>query len=165
VTDATTIVSIASLVVAITALGLTILTYFRSRKSEQIKIARELMDRILEKKDKVDEYLDRFEADADSGYDEGGHLNRINDVLLECKYFGYVIYDSKEITDKNTIRYYKQPVAEIWNDMRHSGVAAIGRIERKGSQSRLYMSRLIKRHKELIESVKNSWKTIEELSK
>jgi hypothetical protein len=86
---------------------------FRHQKrSDQLRISRELMDRILARNERLDTYLDSLKKDDAQEYSLLKHLELINDVLQECQNFGYVI-DSKEIDKPKIIKFYKGRVFEI----------------------------------------------------
>lgn len=75
----------------------------RSRKSEQIKIARDLGERIEVKAAKLDQnWLSREGAEGNMTLDD---FIDIRAQLEDLKYFSYLVR-VHEIVDKNTLRYY-----------------------------------------------------------
>jgi len=96
--------------------------YSRTRKSEQIKIARECMDRIKLKHQKFDEFDDKNPHPPVSDMDTRKFVELtepIRDVLLEIEYFSYLV-DKHEIGDKIVIRYYYTKVMPILGRMEHA---------------------------------------------
>jgi hypothetical protein len=94
--------------------------YSRTRKSEQIKIARECMDRIVSEEQKFDEFYDKnspemFRPDRDlRKFVE--LTERMRDVLVEIEYFTYLA-DKHEIRDEMIIKYYFTKVMPILGRM------------------------------------------------
>jgi hypothetical protein len=93
--------------------------YARTRKSEQIKIAREIMDRIDTKRQKLDQLpvLDmqgvvRGVPNTAEWYEQeiavfkaiDDIVKAIPDLFLEIEYFGYLL-KTHEIEDENLLRY------------------------------------------------------------
>ena len=90
----------------------------RRRKSEQIRIAREIMDRIVMKGDKdiyEPDWTRLKEEELKSYINEYSFL--IGGVLSEVEYFIYLI-KSGEIEDKNILKYYC-PRVENWLQIGH----------------------------------------------
>jgi hypothetical protein len=119
---------IAALAAAIGALILSPIIFwigYRSQKrTNELKISLELMDRILTKNDKREAYLGRTMLDPyDSDhvpYSPVRDLELINDVLMECDYFGYVI-DEKEIDRPKLIKRYRSRIFWVWREMNVQG--------------------------------------------
>lgn len=101
-------------------------TYRRNRISEQIKIAREQMDRILMKRQQAEGYMSDVKNN-NKGYSPIEYFFHVEDVLRECEYFGRLI-DTNEIKDKNTISYYSSRVFLIFSDMNTLGYETLQEI-------------------------------------
>jgi len=79
--------------------------YSRSRKSEQIEIARELIDRIDEKGTKLTEVQSPSGEDSRTVEEQTEVVKTIGELSRELEYFSYLVR-IHEIRDENTLRYY-----------------------------------------------------------
>jgi hypothetical protein len=101
--------------------------YRRTRYSEQIKIARELMDRIDIKNQKLDEYLEKNPLQVieqpdgslkkvDMSYEQVEDFSRhFREVLSEIEYYVY-LSEKEELENKNVKRYYGPKVIVAWDN-------------------------------------------------
>jgi hypothetical protein len=117
-TDPTTlVVAGVSLVVAISALSVAMATYFRNRKSEQIRVAREIME-------KVDlDYRKAFEFDPSETWPSTGedkekrkfvydYLVLLGYMVANLRYLSYLVKQG-EIYNKTVLRFYRRKVIGI----------------------------------------------------
>ena len=117
----------------------------RSKKSEEIKTARELMDRITTKEDRLDEYMERVKENA-AAYDYGRHLDLMNNVLEEIQYYRLLIKNDV-IEESELLKHDRRNVAEIWRTINLGGKDVQSKI-RKNDLVNTYRRR-IKKHNEL----------------
>ena len=117
----------------------------RSKKSEEIKTARELMDRITTKEDRLDEYMESVKENA-AAYDYGRHLYLMNNVLEEIQYYGLLIKNDV-IEESELLKHDRRNVAEIWRTINLGGKDVQSKI-RKNDLVNTYRRR-IKKHNEL----------------
>ena len=103
--------NIVTIDVAVSAFIFSTFTFRRNRKSEQIKIASEQMDRGT-----LSEVRNRK-----TGYNPVIYFYRIEAVRRECEYFGYMI-STGVIKDKNTIRFYKPRVLDLFHYLNDFGI-------------------------------------------
>ncbi|HZD34036.1 MAG TPA: hypothetical protein VE130_02430 [Nitrososphaeraceae archaeon] len=143
-------------IAAIAALGFSGYTFLvgsrrwsRSKKSEEIKTARELMDRITIKDDRLDEYKELVEKDPAS-YDFGKHLDLMNDVLLEIQYYGLLIKNDV-IEESELLKHDRHEVYEIWRTINLAGKDIQNKIRKEGLTNTY--RRRIKKHNELLASI------------
>lgn len=115
--------NIIAIVVAVGAVIFSAFTFRRNRISEQIKIAREQMDRILTKRQQAEDYMSDTRNNR-RVYIPIEYFFRVEDVLKECEYFGYII-QTGEIKNKETIRFYNPRVFEIFSDMNRVAIEAL----------------------------------------
>lgn len=88
--------------------------YRRTRKSEQIKIASEQMNRISDLLIKRNEAIMRgYPDDFQGAYSKWAYAR---DISEECERFGYMVY-SKTILGANTIRYYEPSMFEHFSQV------------------------------------------------
>jgi hypothetical protein len=91
-----------------------IITHGRNRKSEQIKIAREIQDNLNVASKKIVEFRNNNNyADKVSIEDKSNYLNDLlsfsNSVLGSVRYFTYLV-EQKEIDDTSVLNYHKQAI-------------------------------------------------------
>lgn len=125
----------------------------RSKKSEEIKTARELMDRITTKEDRLDEYMEHVKEDP-AAYDFGRHLDLMNDVLQEIQYYGLLI-KNEVIEESELLKHDRREVAETWRTINLAGHEVKSKI-RKNDSVKSYHRR-IKKHNELLASIIKYW--------
>ena len=113
--DSNTIVlAVASIIVALSALSVTISTYFRNRKSEQIKLAKEIMDKI------DSDGREAFEMDPAKNWPSIGteaakrdfahkYLVLLGLMVTNIRYFSFLVKHG-EINNKAVIGFYCQKV-------------------------------------------------------
>ena len=83
----------------------------QSKKSEEINSARELMDRITKKQDRLDEFFEQVYSDPQK-YDFGRHLDIMNSVLEEIEYYGLLIKNNV-IKESELTKHDRKKVYEI----------------------------------------------------
>lgn len=127
-------IDIGTFIVAIGALVAStitfVLTYNRNRKSEQIKTARELMDRIDMKQRKVAEFRDKNPLSASCQQIHirselvEEYVEYLLELLSEIEYFVYLVR-KHEIADVNLLIYYRKKVrrpihfvTNIWEEIK-----------------------------------------------
>ena len=92
-------------------------TYSRNRKSEQIKIAREVYDNINIRLTNYNDFVDKSSygrsTDEHVKYIQG-YLSVINDLHPPIRYFTFLVKES-EIDDASIIYYYKNGMDVILN--------------------------------------------------
>lgn len=115
----TVIVAVASLVVAVAALGVAFVTYFRNRKSEQIRIAREIVDKI-----EID-FRKAFEIDPAANWPTTGsdaqkrkftydYLVLLGFMTINIRDLTYLI-QQKEIYNKSVLKAYHKKIIHYLN--------------------------------------------------
>lgn len=128
--------------------------YSRTRESEQIRIARDLMDRIVTKKKQKDAFQEGQSEDQLETYPLVYRLKDEDEVLSECHYFGYLI-NRKVITDQKIIDYYTPSVLEIWFIVGRRGQFIIDTMKSHKIEN-VYREQ-IDRHNNLVKSIQNFW--------
>lgn len=86
--------------------------YSRISKSDQIKIARDLMDRIDSKIQKVNEIHNSFSDAKVSEAKTVELMNATNDLAIELDYFRYLLIH--EIRDKSILGYYMPRLRNVF---------------------------------------------------
>src|ERR671918_227369 len=121
--------------------------WFRSKKSEEIKTARELMDRISTKQDRLDEYMERVKEDA-AAYDSRKHLDLMNNVLEEIEYYGLLIKNDI-VEESELLKHDRKRTYMIWREINIAGKDLQSKNKLKG--------RAVNRFDELLASIIKYW--------
>jgi hypothetical protein len=107
------------------ALGLQWYQWHKSRTEakewQQIVFARELTDRIIARQERLDDYLENV-TNGKTQYIFERHLDRINNVLRECEYFGSLV-EKEKIEESELLGHDRHYVAEIWSELNIKGQA------------------------------------------
>lgn len=103
-------ISIGAAVAAGGAVIFSALTYRRNKKSEQIKIASEEMDKISSKVQRLVKIRVAPDAEvSDAATSQLVYVHHVEEIMRECRYFGYLI-SKKVIEDDDIIDYYKPEI-------------------------------------------------------
>ena len=124
----------ASIAIGMSGLVLSVQTYqwIKNRESErmkraeekeweQINFARELTDRIIARQIHLDDYLENV-SNGKTQYIFERHLDRINNVLRECEYFGSLV-EQEKIEESELLGHDRHYVYEIWSELNIKGQA------------------------------------------
>src|SRR5919106_928178 len=107
------------------ALGLQWYQWHKSRTEakewQQIVFAIELTDRIIARQERLDDYLENV-TNGKTQYIFERHLDRINNVLRECEYFGSLV-EKEKIEESELLGHDRHYVAEIWSELNIKGQA------------------------------------------
>lgn len=145
--------------IGMSGLTLTVQTYqWRKNRAEakerqQIRFARELTDRIIARQERLDDYMENV-SNGKTQYIFERHLDRINNVLRECEYFGSLV-EKEKIEESELLGHDRHYVAEIWSELNIKGQALVSDIRDAG----LYNShgRKIIKFKELLQLIMKYW--------
>jgi hypothetical protein len=86
-------------------------------------IARELTDRIIARQEHLDDYLENV-TNGKTQYIFERHLDRINNILRECEYFGSLVKQEK-IEESELLGHDRYFVAEIWSELKIKGESLV----------------------------------------
>jgi hypothetical protein len=150
------IISIGAAVAAGGAMIFSALTYRRNKKSEQIKIAREEMDKISSKVQRLVEIRVAPDAEvSDTVTSQLVYLFHVEEVMKGCEYFGYLIR-KKVIEDDDIIGYYKPEITKIFVEVMSPGRDAFQKMNDE-SQRYPYLLENIEGHIKLVDKIVFYW--------
>jgi hypothetical protein len=107
----------------------------RSKKSEEIKTARELMDRVIAKTERLKEPPFRISdgLSPDSNYyDSQKVLDKMTDVLEEIDYYGLLVKNDL-IKEFELLQHDRIEINDIWHQLSGSGKEICDLLEEKVS--------------------------------
>jgi hypothetical protein len=147
------VVAVAAFVASVSAFGFNMWQWSKRRKSEQIRTSREMMDRVLAKKQILDEYIESVENNPEME-DIGKELDKTNDVLEEIKYYGLLIKHD-ELQESEIVKHDRSRTYEIRRKLRFRGIDILEKMKKKGLEKQY--KRMIERHQELHSLVIKYW--------
>jgi hypothetical protein len=159
-----TTLSIIAIVVSVSIGAVNVVLWFKKREDErkkhareseweQIRFARELTDRIIARQERLDDYLENV-SNGKTQYIYERHIDRINNVLRECEYFGSLVAQEK-IQESELLGHDRQFVYEVWRELNLEGQALCEDIQDAG----LFKShsRKINKFNELLRLIMKHW--------
>lgn len=155
--DLRNIIPIGAGIAATIAAIYTARTYKHNKKSEQIKIAREEMDKISAKCQRL---LDvKFESLANEvnglATSQLKFLYHVEEVMKECRYFGYLVHRDV-IKDDDIISYYKPEITTIFVEIIGAGKDAFKKMTEK-RQVYKDLDKNIETHIKLVDEFVSYW--------
>ncbi|HZD35247.1 MAG TPA: hypothetical protein VE130_08595 [Nitrososphaeraceae archaeon] len=142
--------SLMTIGVAASAFIVSAFTYRRNKRSDQIKIAREQMDKINTKYERLLEVkiesLVEEEVTSPSVF-----LFHVEEVMKECRYFGYLVH-KKIIVDDDIISYYEPEIIQIFVELIIPGRDAFQKMKARSQ-----------RYPDLIKNVEGHIKLVDEI--
>jgi hypothetical protein len=148
------IIAIGAAIAAVIAAVYSVRTYKHNKKSEQIRIAREEMDRISAKYEKL------LEVKIESLVEEEVaspllFLTLVEEIMKECRYFGYLVYKDV-IVDDDIISYYKPEITQIFVEVMSPGRDAFQKMKAR-SQHYPDLIKNIEAHIKLVDEFVSYW--------
>ena len=153
IVNTSNIIAIAAAVAAGGAWIVSVFTYKHNKKSEQIRIAREEMDKISTKVQRMIEARLASEITDDSPL---VYLLHIEEILKECEYFGYLIHKNV-IEDEDIISYYKPEVIKVIVEVIPPGRKAFQTMKDEGHNAYPDLVSNIKEHQKLLDKIMLYW--------
>jgi hypothetical protein len=152
---------------AVMALGFAGYTYLvgsrrwsRSKKSEEIKTARELMDRVMAKNERrYQTPPDVVMYDGTPGRHELWMLDIFTDILEEIEYYGFLVKNDV-IKEFELLQHDRVKVYEIWRELVNKGRDTYDYLESyldESFKSRHFVERKIKKFNDLIDTTRKYW--------
>lgn len=124
-----------------------------AKEWQQIKFARELTDRIIARQERLDDYLENV-SNGKTQYSHGRHLDRINNVLRECEYFGSLVRE-KKIEESKLLGRDRHNVYQIWRELNIEGRALRADIHDEGLHG--IHSGKLRKFEELLRLIMEYW--------
>jgi hypothetical protein len=149
------IIAIGAAVVAVGAVAFSALSYRHNKKSEQIKIAREQLDRISTKYERFLEAKIGYLETEDGVTSPLIFLFHVEEIMKEREYLGYLIR-KEMITDDYIISYYKPEITSIFVELMSPGRDAFQKMNEK-RQGYPDLDENIDAHIKLVDKFVFSW--------
>jgi hypothetical protein len=155
ISEAISISDLAAIVALIASPLIFWIGYSRTRKSEQIKIARELLESISMKYRKFDDFVDRNPF-LSTTVQPKIYLEYIVEIIEEISYFIYLI-KSHEIEKKYVITYHRGRVLWVLREMqkKRSSIEKLVKPEQEDLKKR------VQSYKIKIESMEIMWTKVQ----